>query len=102
MITYSRRFGNHGKFQVSQVGSHYSRSESVIRPFRVPSTVGGEVPNAGRHACARFPMQIVLLRRQKLQPEEMEILVTVRALKGAQIELRSLTSESWTEPRKWK
>jgi hypothetical protein len=28
--------------------------------------------------------------------------MTGRALKGTQIELRSLTSESWTEPRKWK
>ena len=32
------------------------------------STVGGEVPNTGRYAGTRSPMQVVLLYRQQLQP----------------------------------
>ena len=103
-ITYSRGLCNHDGFQAPQVGTH--ALESAIRPFRVPS-----IPLEGRPLrriwvvmqVQDLPCKLSFCTGNGCSPKKMGISVTGRALtEGAQIELRSFTSESWTEPRKWK
>jgi hypothetical protein len=49
-----------------------------------------------------LPCRLSFCTGNSCNPKEMEISVTGQALTREQIELKSLTSESWTEPLKWK
>lgn len=95
-ITYSRGISYHGEFQVSQVVP--MPLGSVIQPFRVPS-----LPLEGRRRMWAV-VQVQKLPCKQLQPQRNGDTSYGSSADGggAQTELRSLTSESWTEPQKWK